>query len=228
MTAIVTQLQAFRWGIQDARGEPSTARWLREVRRLRGQVLLANGLRPEFDSGGSEVEDCDPLDLHSVHVVAHDREQIVGCVRVTPVVSPVACTSVKTLGQAGLDGLLERLKMDPSEVVEHGRWFVHTDYQSTGAGIFLMAASFAVAHSLGFPCSVATVRREVVPILTRVGARPAPGIGPIQSTRYDYQLVVLYGRQLEFSVSALQSFQRVADLLGLGPIYEPISACIVR
>jgi len=217
MTHIATQPHPFRWSILDARGERSTAPpWLREIQQLRAQVLLDNGLRPEFDSGGGEVADRDPLDLHSVHIVAHDRDRLVGCVRVTPIASPVACTTVKTIGQAGLERLLETLDMDPSQVVEHGRWFVRTDYQSTGAGLLLMAASFALAHSLGFPGSVATARSEVVPILTRLGARPVPGMEPIKSARYEYELSVLYGRQREFDASARRSIRRAAALLGLG------------
>ena len=199
-------------------GEPPA--WLGELRALRAEVLYENGRRPEFGKGGARDGDADPLDLHSHHVLARDQSAVVGCVRITPLSAPLPSVTEQTIGQQRLSEVLNHVGASADRVVEHGRWIVAASHQSLGTGIYLMAASFALAFKLGYPFSVATVSEEVVPILVRAGARRVPGLATIPSRKYNDRLIVLYGRQREFAPAALTQFQQMADLLGLGPVYR--------
>jgi Acetyltransferase (GNAT) domain len=199
--------------------------WLSEVRELRARVLFEDGRRPEFGPLGARRGDPDPLDLRSFHIVLRHRTSVVGCVRLTPIDCGLPSVTEQTVGAERLRALLESIEMSAGRTVEHGRWMVDPRYQTIGAGMYLMAASFALALKWNYPYSLATVSRNVVPILTRAGARRAPGVPPIRSERFDDELIVLYGRQREFRKPVLDQFQQMANVLKLGPVYGlPVSA----
>jgi N-acyl-L-homoserine lactone synthetase len=193
--------------------------WLTELRQLRGRVLFDNGRRPEFGQDGRRFGDPDESDLHSAHVVARCRGAVVGCVRLTPIMGAVRSVTEQTIGSAKLEALLAAVGAEPSEVIEHGRWIVDHAYKHLGTGLYLMCASFALAYKLGFPCSVATASRDVVPLLERAGARRAPGLPLVRSELFNDEVAILYGDQRQYSPAILAQFERMAKRMGLGKVY---------
>jgi N-acyl-L-homoserine lactone synthetase len=141
--------------------------WLTEVRELRARVIFANGQRPAFGSNGARQGDRDEIDFYSTHIVARLRGAIAGCVRLTPLVASLPSVTEQMIGKAKLRELLATLGADASKTVEHGRWVADPAYKQLGTGVYLMAASFAVAYKLGFPFSVATATSGVVTTLGR-------------------------------------------------------------
>jgi GNAT superfamily N-acetyltransferase len=183
-------------------------------------VLYADGRRPEFGRGGERCGDTDENDPYSAHVVARCRGASVGCVRLTPILGPLPSVTEQMIGAARLRALLTDIGAEAARVVEHGRWIVDPAYKHLGIGVYLMSASFALAYKLGFPSSVATVSRDVIPILERAGARRAPGIPLLRSEAFNDEVEVLYGHQREFHPAVLGQFQRMAEWMGLGVVYD--------
>jgi hypothetical protein len=213
-------VRELEWWWHDASAAEADARgWLAQVRGLRSRVLYDDGRRPEFRPGGLRDGDPDPLDLHSKHILVRHGGELVGCVRITPLSSPLSCITEQAIGKAEWEKLLLHMDMPPERVVEHARWVVAPGYQDIGTGIYLMGLSFALAYKLGYPSSVATASCQVFEMLAMAGAKRAPDIPVLHSGHYDSDAVVLYGHQSQFAPSMLRQFERMGELIRLGPVY---------
>jgi N-acyl-L-homoserine lactone synthetase len=104
-------------------GKPaSIPDWMEEVRLLRGSVFYADGRRPHFKIAQGEHYDPDPIDLHAYHVLAYRDYQLVGCVRVLPLVSNAArCTTEVLLGTKVFSEMLLELGAQRTTTAEIGR-----------------------------------------------------------------------------------------------------------
>jgi hypothetical protein len=108
----------------------SLAAWLKEVRSLRGFVLLDNGRRRNFRAEEGRLFDADPINLYACHILAYDEMRLVGCVWIYPLISNgFSCVTEQILGEKRFSELLHKLGSRRTVTVEIGRWVVHPAYQ---------------------------------------------------------------------------------------------------
>jgi predicted GNAT family N-acyltransferase len=203
--------------ITPEKGEPGPIPdWVEDVRALRGSVLYSDGRRPQFKTADGRCYDPDPIDLHAYHVLAYSGHQLVGCVRVYPLVSDAACCATEAiLGKKRFAEMLLELGAQRTTTVEIGRWVVHPEHRKSGAGVWLAAGAATLAKRLGFQiavCSAGTADKQDR-ILARMGMKTLPTVGVLKSDAYADRVSVMYVhvQNLKF----VRIMDQMAETLGL-------------
>lgn len=122
------------------------------VRSMRGEVLYADGRRPEFKNGLS-FDDDDKLDHISYHILAWDKKKVVGCLRITPLRFPITQSNILNLiGEEKFLELCQPFMLDNSFFAEASRWLVLPKYTRLKIGTNLMLNAWALILHFQYTC----------------------------------------------------------------------------
>lgn len=155
--------------------------WMAQLRSFRARVLYDDGLRPRFRDLSGEFVDPDPLDLHAQHIVASAEGELVGCIRLIPMLDTPPGTIAGLLGQDGLRRVFSVVGAQPSDTAEVGGWAVAPQRRRSGHGIELAATAVALARKLGFRWVLSAVGTKDGQdrLLASQGMWPVRGLAPV-------------------------------------------------
>jgi hypothetical protein len=122
---------------------------LAEISEFRGRTLFAGGRRPQFMSAAAKYADDDPLDLESYHITVRADGDLIGCVRVTPLVDSPRSFLGRLVGPVRLRTALETMNSEYSECVEAGRWIVAPSARGASLGRNLLVSLWVMGRWLG-------------------------------------------------------------------------------
>src|ERR1700686_962720 len=87
--------------------------WLTQLRRMRGEVIYDHGHRPAFLNPDGELDDPDPHDFNSFHIVARCGEKIGGGVRFTALEDPHRGAVPSVIGMSRFNDQIRDLRVNP-------------------------------------------------------------------------------------------------------------------
>lgn len=192
--------------------------WLEAIRSLRGSVLYAGGRRPQFKTVDGQYYDSDPIDVHCYHMLAYQDHQLVGCVRVYPLVAHTPqCVTEKLLGREAFAQMLLELGGRQATTIEFSRWVVHPDYRKVGLSMPLAAGACAIGRHLGFPLAVASAGTGDMQdqILAHMGFKAVPTVDLLPSDLYKDWIRVMYVSGHNYSPDFVRSMDQMAQVLRL-------------
>jgi N-acyl-L-homoserine lactone synthetase len=182
--------------------------------------------------------DADPIDLYAYHILAYNGAELVGCVRVYPLVSSsLPCLTEKLLGKQTFSEMLCNLGAKRREIVEIGRWIVEPAYRASGRpGIQLAAASAALAITLGngllfqrtiIVCSAGTRDRQDL-MLARIGLSAVPAAEAIKCDEFkDYVRVMYCLNPQQLNPRFLRLMVKMAKPIGLTQAFSEINGNLI-
>lgn len=179
-------------------------RWLEEVRELRGRVFCENGRRPHFRRDDTRFYDPDPSDPRYFHIIARQRNELAGCVRVAPLRELQNGVVSSAISEDGLASVLSDLGTTHQRACESSRWVVAPEFRGE-LGPRLAAAAWALARSLSMDIALvmaATWQKQDLALI-RMGARPVNGVPLASSETFRGKLRLLY-----FDVARPTDFMR--------------------
>ena len=119
--------------------------WMDEISELRGRILHEGGRRPQFRRSDGQFADRDPLDPHAFHIAARSHGQLVGCVRLFPLIDGPTCLTERLVGAERFEAICRLSDQRRDEAVEASRWVVNPDHRSRWLGRGFATGAMAAA-----------------------------------------------------------------------------------
>jgi GNAT superfamily N-acetyltransferase len=211
------------WSLQApplAASSPAEAPWLAELRSVRARVLYDGGRRPGFRAVDGRHRDPDPVDLHAYHILVRRGDELLGAIRLLPLISGQPGTLERLLGTERLERVIADLGAGRSQAVEAGGWVVVPPARGTGVGKRLLTATVALSWHLGARLwlGAAGTRDGQDRILARLGVRFVPDRDTLPLPGYADEVRLVYVTPDEGGPELAGPAAAMAASLGLHPL----------
>lgn len=197
--------------------------WLVDVRRFRGEMLYADGLRPIYRQLDGSFRDDDPCDPFAYHAIATLDGGLVATVRVVPLATTHSGVCERLFGTARLEQALINLGVDRAQTGEGSGWAVHSSWRGAAMGTRSLAACPALAYELGMRTVIGAVgiRYGALYRVLSAGYQRTTGFVPVEVPELADEVQLVHATLDDLRPSFVARVKQLTDLLKW-PDYSPI------
>lgn len=193
----------------------SVPEWLVGIRRFRGEMLYANGLRPAYRRLDGSFRDDDPCDPFAYHAIATLDDELVATMRVVPLAATDSGVCERLFGTARLEQVLTDLGVDRAQTGEGSGWAVHPGRRGAAMGTRSLAAGPALGHELGLRMMIGAVgtRYGALYRVLSAGYQRAVGFVPVEVSGLADEVQLVHATLDDLRPSFVARVKQLTDLL---------------